>query len=305
MHQAPSPQAPKPSCPLGERRIAAQGLVRQLLLAVICSLALLSSATAQQPGPTGVEPTPQAALLDQLQRDTPRSSVAAFLKACRDGDYHRAAEYLDLSRTKPSERPQRGPVLARHLKVVIDHTLWIDLDALSDYPEGNGSANGSKGRLRVGTIRTPKGSVPILLERQPIDDILVWRISAATVGNIPNLYALYGYGRVGEWLPEPFFEITFLQIELWQWIGLGVWALLVALASWLVSSLIARLARPMVARLRKTTEDKVEQPIVGPLRLSIGILLFISGSYTLGLALPARAFFDGTGKAMVVAAVTW
>jgi MscS family membrane protein len=197
-------------------------------------------------------------------------------------------------------------MLARHLKVVIDHTLWIDLDALSDSPDGNGTGNGPARRQRVGTIRTPKGSVPILLEREQNDDgIRVWKISAATVANIADLYALFGYGRIGEWLPEPFFEITFLQIELWQWIALGIWGLLATLASWLVSALIARLVCPLVARLRKTAGDKAEPLIVGPLRLSSGILLFISGSFALGLALPVQAFFDGAGKALVVAALTW
>lgn len=277
------------------------------ILAGVISLALLSSSGAQQPSPPAPKAAPAAsAPADELGRDTPRSTVAGFLKACRDGDYERAAEHLDLSRLKPGERAQRGPVLARHLKVVIDHTLWIDLDALSDSADGKGTGNGPPRRQRVGSIRTPKGPVPILLERQPNDDgIQVWKLSAATVATIPDLYALFGYGRIGEWLPEPFFEITLLQIELWQWIALGIWGLLVTLASRLLSALMARLVRPLVARLRKTAEDKAEQLIVGPLRLSSGIILFILGSLALGLALPVQAFFNGAGKALVVAALTW
>lgn len=276
------------------------------LVTLFVAVMLLSPARAQQASPSTSKPVPQpTASIDEFQRDTPRSSVAGFLKACRDGDYERAAAYLDLGRLKPNERAKRGPVLARHLKVVIDHTLWIDLDSLSDSPDGNGTATGALRRVRVGNVRTPKGPVSILLERQPVDDIQVWRISAATVGNIPALYSLFGYGHIGEWLPDPFFEITFLQIELWQWIALTIWAVLVALTAWLISSLVARLARPLVARWRKTAEDAVEQLIVGPLRLGVGILLFISSSLTLGLALPVRAFFNGAGKALVVAALTW
>lgn len=277
-----------------------------ILLAALLCVILPSFSAAQQASPSAAKPTPQPTEpTDEFGRDTPRGSVGGYLKACRDGDYERAAAYLDLSRLKPTDRAARGPVLARHLKVVIDHTVWIDLDSLSDSPEGTATGNAPARRQRIGTIRTVKGSVPILLEREPHDGVLIWKISAATVAKIPELYALFGYGRIGEWLPAPFFEITFLQIELWQWIGLGVLTLIVILASWLVSSLIARVVRPVVARLRHTTEGKVDQLIVGPLRLGLGITLFISGSFALGLALPVQAFFNGAATALVVAALTW
>ena len=270
-----------------------------LLLAVLVCVAL-PARTLAQPTPTVAAPP------DELERGTPRSAMTGFLQACRDGNYERAAEYLDLSRLKPAQRSVAGPVLARKLKVVIDHALWVDLNALSDAPDGTAINGGSARRQRVGTIRSYKGAVPIHLERTTsADGMLIWQIAATTVSRIPDLYAQFGYGRLGEWLPDPFFEITVLQIELWQWLGLGALAVVALLCSWLFTHVIARAVRPVVVRWRRTIEDRIEQLIAGPLRLGIGITLFISGSFLLGLALPVQAFFNGAAKALVVAAVTW
>ena len=73
---------------------------------------------------------------DEFNRGVPRSSVAGFLKATQVGDYERAAEYLDLQNLPRGMRKSDGPDLAQKLKVVVDRALWIDLNLLSDDPEG-------------------------------------------------------------------------------------------------------------------------------------------------------------------------
>ena len=60
------------------------------------------------------------------------SAMEGYLTAARDGDYERAAHYLDLSRVPEERRERRGPELARQLKRVLDRTLWVDLEALID-----------------------------------------------------------------------------------------------------------------------------------------------------------------------------
>ena len=277
-----------------------------ILLACAVGATLPLPGTAQQPSATAAKPTPPAGPADEFERGTPRSAVNGYLTACRDGDYERAAEYLDLGRLKPQERARQGSILARHFKVMIDHTLWIDLDSLSDAPEGNAAHGQTAGHERVGTIHTAKGPVDITLERVAREDgVLIWKFSPTTVAKIPALYAEFGYGTLGEWLPEPLFEITFLEVELWQWIALLLLAAIAIVASWLIAALMARLARPLVRRLRNGFEDKVEQLIIGPARLATAITIFYLGSLLLGLALPVQAFFHGAAKALAIAALTW
>ena len=61
--------------------------------------------------------------------------MRGYLTASRAADYTRAATYLDLRSLPPAERGN-GPELAKELHVVLDRTLWVDLDGLSDDPEG-------------------------------------------------------------------------------------------------------------------------------------------------------------------------
>ena len=70
--------------------------------------------------------------VDDFDRGTPRRAVAGFLKAAREDDYRRAAEYLDLrSFGLPADKAKTlGAELARHLKIVLDQKLPIDIDAL-------------------------------------------------------------------------------------------------------------------------------------------------------------------------------
>jgi MscS family membrane protein len=72
---------------------------------------------------------------DPFNRGTPRGSMHGFLTASRARQFERAAEYLDL-RGLPSDEQDRGPELARRLRVVLDRTIWVDVGNLSDSNAG-------------------------------------------------------------------------------------------------------------------------------------------------------------------------
>ena len=72
---------------------------------------------------------------DPFNRGTPRGSMYGFLSATREGDYERAANFLDLRRLPPEQRDS-APELARRLKAVLDQTLWVDVVNLSKTNEG-------------------------------------------------------------------------------------------------------------------------------------------------------------------------
>src|SRR5204862_286178 len=153
--------------------------------------------------------------------EVPRGAMARFLAACREGHYARAAEYLNLRQLPQAVRAQRGPELARELETVLDRALWVDLDRLSDQPEGDPEDGLPALRDSLGTIETATGPVEVLIERvsQP-GGVPVWKIAASTVAAIPALYDEFGWGPLAKVLPAPFFQLRFLQIRLWQWIGL-------------------------------------------------------------------------------------
>src|SRR3989442_1425886 len=237
----------------------------RLLLLVALALSLPAAARSEAPAPGAEPPRPATALGPEV----PQGAVARFLAACHEGHYARAAEYLNLRHLPQSVRAQRGAELARELETVLERALWIDLDRLSDQPEGDPEDGLLALRDSLGTIETAAGPVEVLIERvsQP-GGPPVWKIAASTVAAIPALYDEFGWGPLAKVLPAPFFQLRFLQIRLWQWIGL---VLLVA-AAWLAAQLLGRVVVALARRLlaaRPALDERLAEQAGGPPRLPL------------------------------------
>ena len=89
---------------------------------------------SEQPGPKVVQPLGP---VDEFNRGVPRSSLKGYLKAARDGDFERAAKYLDLRYLPDSIDAGQGPQLARQLKIALDKVIWFDLDNNQRRPRWN------------------------------------------------------------------------------------------------------------------------------------------------------------------------
>ena len=177
------------------------------LMGLMCGglVIALSAEGLSAQAPASPTPAPESkpqAVVDEFGRGTPRGTVTGFLQATRRHDYRAAAEDLDLRRVPKSQVAIEGPTLARHLRVILDNTLLIDPDVLSDSPEGSRDDGLPPNRELVGRIATSQGPTSILLERVPRDDgVLIWKFAQSTVARIPDLYREFGYGPVGEVLP--------------------------------------------------------------------------------------------------------
>jgi MscS family membrane protein len=125
------------------------------------------------------------------------------------------------------------------------------------------------------------------------------------VSRIPELYAEHGYGPLGELLPASMFEVRFLEIQLWQWIGLVALVLVAYLLSWVGALLLQLVARPIVARTRTVLDDQLLGLMLGPLRLILSLVLFTLGSLMLRFSVPVYRFLGGLEKAVAVLAITW
>src|SRR5436309_2476966 len=231
-------------------------VLRALLLV---ALVLCAPTAARPEAPTPAEPARPATALGP---EVPRGAMARFLTACRQGRYALAAEYLNLRQLPQSVRARKGPELARELETVLDRALWVYVDRLSDQPEGDPEDGLPALRDSLGTIETATAPVEVLIERVPQPSgPPVWKIAASTVAAIPALYDEFGWGPLAAVLPAPFFQVRFLQIRLWQWIGLA----LLGATAWLAAKLIGRLAVGLVRRLlaaRPALDDLVaDQPV--------------------------------------------
>jgi MscS family membrane protein len=240
--------------------------------------------------------------------DTPRGAMARFVGACRNGEYAKAAEYLNLSQLKHVERARRGPELAREFEIVTDRAAWIDLEKLSTDRDGDPNDGLPPLRDSLGTIdKTTSGPVELLLERvTESSGQAVWKVAADTVAIIPGLYEEFGWGPLARVLPAPFFELRFLSIRLWQWIGLALFGVLVWLISRLLRGILIRAVRLVLARSDgAVSPSTLASAIAEPLRLLLGVVLGAFGLPFLGLPVPVHRVLMGVLKSLAIVALTW
>lgn len=248
----------------------------------------------------GAEPADKST--DQEDRETPRGAVEGFLKAASERDFQGAADFLFLGRLPEGYTAEDGAQLARHLKVVLDRTLWIDLATLSRKPEGKQDDELPAYRDRVGRIETPEGAVDILLQRVRTDSgARVWKFSSQTVAQIPALYDRFGYGPLGGVLPPFFFEIEFLGLELWQLIGLPC----VLVAAYLVGLFVVSIVLFFMRRIPSEVVRRAADLAGGPLRLIVTVGIFSLGRQLLNLSLFVSSVVSAIEQALVIIAVTW
>lgn len=210
--------------------------------------------------------------LDELNRGTPRSCVEGFLKATRQKNYVQAAQYLDLRHLPEGSRVKQGPKLAQHLQVVLDRAVWIDLELLSDTPQGQDDDTLLPNQERVGEFEIEGKTFNILLQRVSRDDgSFIWQFSASTVNLIPKMYSLVKYSPLGELLaniiPE---DIQLFGVPVWQWITLVV----IAFLSYLAASILIRLLEFLIRRKTPDLDAQASQFIAGPIRVLLAVLIF-------------------------------
>lgn len=275
----------------------------------VLALLLACAPLAAQEGNAAAEPASSAdveAAPVPVGPETPRGAVRAYLDSCRAEEFASAARYLDLGDLPASERDQRGPELARRLKIVLDQTLWVNLDTLSTAPEGHAEDGLPGGFDRVGTIATPRGEIEVLVARgTDPSGASIWQFASSTVGSVPTLWEEFGYGPVGEYLPDEFFTVRFLEVDLWQWLGLALLVFGGWIGAWIATGLLKRAVSPFVRRTQTDLDDRLADLMTGPVRLSIALVLFHLGTYALRLRVPVQESVGGVLKGLGVIAGTW
>ena len=223
--------------------------------------------------------------IDEYDRGTPRGTVEGFLTASRNGDYEKAARYLDLRNLPGRVAKEGGLELARKLKIVLDRALWVDLEKLSNDPDGQGKDGLPTFRDILDRIETPKKTIDILLQHVPREDgVLIWKFSNKTVGQIPLLWEHHGYSMFEESLTKIFPDIMFLGWQVWQWIALFILmavAYLGAMAlTWVVSFLLHQRGTKM--------SHSVADFIKGPVRILLWVFIIKLCIPIIGLSVTLR-----------------
>jgi len=239
----------------------------------------------QQPEPKKVKPLGPA---DEFNRGVPRSSLKGYLKAARDGDFERAAKYLDLRYLPSWMGKSQGPQLARQLKIALDKVLWFDLNMISAHPDGFPDDGLPANRDIIGRVKTPKKSVDILMQKVPRGDgAYIWKISNQTVAEIPHLYEYFGYGPFEETLSKMFPDAQFLGWQIWQWV---LWLINLVLA-FLLALIITWIVNLLVGRQDTEMRRQIKRFVAWPVRFLLWLLLEQAGLSFIGLSMTVRNIF--------------
>lgn len=276
-------------------------------LALVLAAAATAAAQPDLIGPTlPGSPAATAAATDTSQL-SPRSAMRGYLAAAREERWGAAARYLNLANLPARNRAQQGEELARKLKAVLDRTVVVDLEALSPAPEGNPNDGQPDGRDLLGTIETPQGPTRIYLERTRGDDqTLEWRFSRPTVDKIERLYDEFGHEPpFADRLPAVFFSWRWLDLALWQWLGMLAIALASLLAAFTVVAVVVPIARAITRRTPVALDDAIVEMIIGPLRLALAVGFAKAGLPWLWLPLGPERVCAGSTTGLGVVAVTW
>jgi MscS family membrane protein len=253
--------------------------------AIIALGFLLSSlcATAQiLPGgkPSSAAANTNAANVDKdpLNRDSPESSVVAFLEAAHDKDYGKAWRYLDLRNMPQDQRLSGGAELARQLATILDRDTQFDVGNLSRNPEGDTADNLAPNRDRVDTFHVNGRTLELDLERVTLHSgVPVWLFSSDSVQRIPQIAQMTNNSLIERHLPLPLVNWQLIGTPLWRWIGLVLLAFALAAFSKWFSRLALWITRQGVKRIAPSWNLSLLEAFLGPLRLLLSVSLFRAG----------------------------
>lgn len=104
---------------------------------------------------------------DDFERGQPRSAIGGYLRALRSGDLTLATNYLDYRNLSDKTLSVGKEELARQLGVVLNRTLWVDLNSISSRKEGRKNDNLPSYRELVGQVDYQGNNIDVLLQRVP------------------------------------------------------------------------------------------------------------------------------------------
>ena len=225
----------------------------------------------------------------------------------RAGDYNTAGMYLDL-RYIPEEVAQYEPdKLAQALSFVWSQQNVLDITSLSDSPEGHLDDGLPSYRDQVGEVQLSGGRVPIYVQRIPDPDGgLVWRVSNATVAQIPEMWEEHGFSEFAIWLAKSLPPFSVLGMTNWQ--AVSMFSALVLL--WFVAGLLSQSLSWLSQRMSNRLPAGLEQFFRTPMRLIIYVLLFRAVIEQLGLSITARVYLQSSpleylaGTVLIIGLIT-
>src|SRR5579872_21851 len=239
-------------------------------------------------------------------QSTPRGLVTDFLESCRDGNYEKAAQDLDLRHLSARSRSLRGPGLAKQLYEILNADSHFNVLSLSRNPEGNLSDDADPSREHIATLTQGGETYTLDLQRVVLQPGAspVWLFSSDTVAAIPKITPSTSSPIIARYLPGFLVSIQILATSLWKWIALILAALFVLSISRLLDRLLELIMR-IFRRRRTPTRLEWLDAIIQPARVIVCVAVFKVALEFIGPSAIARLYIGRALFLVVVCAIAW
>lgn len=126
---------------------------------------------------------------------------------------------------------------------------------------------------------------------------------------VPLLAAALGSAEPPAWvadrLPPVLFSFRLLEIQAWQWIGLGLSAVLAFVVAEAVGSTLRAIALRLTRRTAADWDDRFVKAAAGPGMLLLGIATFAIAFRSLRLAAEPREVIEAILRTLVIVTFSW
>jgi len=298
--------------PAAQFRIWNQVTIKLAVILVLASVISSGSALAQKSlpkplssGPAGAQAVPttpiEEAPQDPLGRDAPYGTVVGFLKAAEQGNWERAAEFLD---TKlPAQEKQD---LARQLKLVLDRGLALNLETVSKNPLGSPTEKFRVTRNEIGTALIGGKSFLILLDRiQPTAKRPpYWLFSSETLAGVPDLASNLEAPWIEAYIPRAMLETHVFGIQIFRWIVIPLMIAIGFVLIWVVTWLLRLGAEWILRKARRQNATFARTAFLGPVRVLL-LAYLVYAAAPLARTLVARQVWGDVAAGVAILGFAW
>lgn len=244
------------------------------------------------------------AIVDPLERETPRRCMMGLLKYEAREDFATAARYLQPPPGMETEMVQR----AREIDA-LRRFYKFDIALLSDDPEGDVEPGLPLGEVRAGVVALQATTAEVILVRVNDPEFgKIWLVAQETVAGTPQLYAEMqreAPSAVERIIPSVLINRRLLGMSLAHWLG---WVLSIPFSmalAWLVPFVLGAPWRLWNRRRNPAFRSIWETRLAMPLRCILAISIHCSFIYLLGPPLLYRFYYFRFMGALLVACFAW
>jgi MscS family membrane protein len=223
---------------------------------------------------------------------TPLASMLGLREAMQNAKFSKAVKFLDM-RYLPEELAEFTPEqLVKALAYVWGQQNIFDVISLSDEPEGNLDDGLPSYREQIGSVTISSGDIPIYLQRVPDGrGGKVWKLSNATVAEIPKMWEELGYSPIATYFKNILPEFTLIGMDNWQVVA----TILFFLLAWPLAALLSAILMRIALLIPNRFPLGIQRFFKWPMRFFIFVLITRLLVNQLGLSLTARVFMESSG----------